>query len=122
VGFTVTVEAEYLRIVLSGTLTPSDLEELIEVLLAHEATLTPVPHRVTDMSGLTRLDVGFPDIFQLAERARTRPLPNAVRSAIVAATPVQIGYARMFQMMNEHPSITVEIFDDLPAAVAWLTA
>jgi hypothetical protein len=68
------------------------------------------------------LDVGFPDIFQLAERVRTRPLPNAVRSAIVAAAPVQIGYARMFQMMNEHPSITVEIFGVLPAAVAWLNA
>jgi hypothetical protein len=70
-GFTVTVEAEYLRIVLSGTLTPIDLEGLVEAVLAVEAALMPVPHRVTDMSGLTRLDIGFPEIFQLAERART---------------------------------------------------
>jgi hypothetical protein len=33
--------------VLSGTLVPSDLEELVEVVLAHEAALTPVPDRVT---------------------------------------------------------------------------
>jgi len=45
---------------------------------------------------------------------------EAVKSAIVAATPVQVGYARMFQMLNEHPSVTVEIFGDLPTAVAWL--
>jgi hypothetical protein len=121
-GFIVTVEAQYLRIVLSGVLTPIDLEGLVEAVLALEAALTPVPHRVTDMSGLTRLDVGFPEIFQLAERARTRPLPNAVRSAIVAATPVQVGYARMFQTMNEHPRITVEIFGDLPTALTWLNA
>jgi hypothetical protein len=50
-GFIVTVEAEYLRIVLSGTLTPTDLEGLVEAVLVHEAALTPVPHRVTDMSG-----------------------------------------------------------------------
>jgi hypothetical protein len=45
-----------------------------------------------------------------------------VKSAIVAATPVQVGYARMLQMMNDHPGVTVEIFDDLPAAIAWLHA
>ena len=121
-GFILTVEAEYLRIVLSGTLTPADLDGLAEAVLAHEAALAPVPHRVTDMTGLARMEIGFPEMSDLAERVRTRPLPNAVRSAIVAATPVQVGYARMFQMMNDHPSITVEIFGDLPTAVAWLIA
>jgi hypothetical protein len=67
-GFIVTVEAEFLRIVLSGALTPADLHGLIEAVLAHEAALTPVPHRVTDMTGLARVDVGFPEMFDLGDR------------------------------------------------------
>jgi hypothetical protein len=43
-----------------------------------------------------------------------------VRTALVAVTPVQLGIARMFQTLNDHPLIELRVFSDREAAVAWL--
>ena len=32
------------------------------------------------------------------------------------------GFARMFQSLNQNPSITIEVFTDVAAAERWLTA
>jgi hypothetical protein len=56
----------------------------------------------------------------VAERTRSRPLAAPVLSAIVVSQPVQLGYARMFQTLNEHPRVTMRIFEDVVAAREWL--
>ena len=45
---------------------------------------------------------------------------NPFRTALVAVSALQQGYARMFQTLNDHPMITVRVFDSIAAAEAWL--
>jgi len=55
--------------------------------------------------------------------ARTRKAfgpRNPFRTALVAVSALQQGYARMFQTLNDHPMITVRVFDSIAAAEAWL--
>ncbi|HEU0076693.1 MAG TPA: hypothetical protein VFQ76_03530 [Longimicrobiaceae bacterium] len=108
-----------MRLVLSGTLTPEELGRLADALLEAEGAAAVCPPRVTDLTGLTRFEVGFDDMFQMARRRRERPPANPIRSAVVASTPVQLGFARMFQTLNDHPQVTLRIFPDLDAALAW---
>ncbi|HEY7641884.1 MAG TPA: hypothetical protein VH814_19290 [Steroidobacteraceae bacterium] len=78
--------------------------------------------RLTDLTGLDRIDVGFEEVFALAQRRAQRPIRAPVRSALVACKPVQFGFARMFQMLNDNPRIQIRIFDTLAEAEQWLRA
>jgi hypothetical protein len=78
--------------------------------------------RLTDMTGLDRIDVGFEEVFALAHKRALRPIPVPVRSALVACKPVQFGFARMFQMLNDNPRIQIRIFGNLTEAQQWLRA
>lgn len=109
-----------MRIVLSGTLTPEELVRVADAMGKAERAAAVCPHRVTDLTGVTRFDVGFDEMSELARRRRQQPPANPVRSALVAATPVQLGMARMLQTLNDHPRITMRIFPDVDAALAWL--
>lgn len=109
-----------MRIVLSGTLTPEELVRVADAMSAAERAVEVCPHRVTDLTGVTRFEVGFEDMSGLARRRRQEPPANPIRSALVAAAPVQLGMARMLQTLNDHPRITMRIFPDLDGALAWL--
>jgi hypothetical protein len=76
--------------------------------------------RLTDLTGLDRIDVGFEEVFALAHRRAQRPIRSPVRSALVASKPVQFGFARMFQMLNDNPRIQIRIFGSLQEAEQWL--
>lgn len=76
--------------------------------------------RLTDLTGLDRIDVGFEEVFALAHRRALRPIPVPVRSALVASKPVQFGFARMFQMLNDNPRIQIRVFGTLTEAEQWL--
>ena len=109
-----------MRIVLSGTLTPEDLVRVADAVSVAERAVEVCPHRVSDLTGVTRFEVGFTDMSELARRRRQQPPVNPIRSALVAASPVQLGMARMLQTLNDHPQITMRIFPDMDGALAWL--
>ncbi|HEX6372636.1 MAG TPA: hypothetical protein VF006_27195 [Longimicrobium sp.] len=118
--FSISTGDGVMRIVFSGTLTPEELGRVADAIGDAEDAADVCPHRVTDMTALTRFEVGFDDMFQLARRRRERSPANPIRSAIVASTPVQLGFARMFQTLNDHPQVTLRIFPDVDGALAWL--
>lgn len=113
-------DAGILRIVLPATLTAPELDRIVAALTELERSAAVCPDRMVDMSGVARFRVGFEEIFAAAETRRTHPPRNPIRSAFVAATPVQIGFARMFQTLNDHPRVTLRIFPDTATALAWL--
>ena len=118
--FSISSGGEVIRVVLSGTLAPEELVRVADAMVAAERAAEVCPHRVTDLTGVTRFEVGFDDMSELARRRRQQPPANPIRSAVVAATPVQLGFARMLQTLNDHPRITMRIFPDLDGALAWL--
>ena len=116
----IAVEPDIIRVTLFGVLTEQDLADIATAAADIERDRDPVPARLTDMTGVTEMKVSYPDVKTLADRRRVLVFPNDFKSAIVVATPVQRGMARMFQTLNDNPRITVQIFDDEAAALAWL--
>jgi hypothetical protein len=76
--------------------------------------------RLTDLTALDRIDVGFEEVFALAVKRGERKVSAPIRSALVANRPVQFGFARMFQMLNDNPRIQIRIFGNLEEAQRWL--
>ena len=111
-----------LIIKMSGTLTRSDLEALAREVIALERNGTHTPPRIADMRELSDIAIGFPEMSQFADRTRNRPLERPVRSGIVVANTLQRGFARMFQILNEHPRVTVAIFENFDDARAWVVS
>jgi hypothetical protein len=120
--FDIRMADQYLDIRLHGTLTDKDLVSLGDAVLAAETATLVTPFRVTDMASVDRLEVGFNEVLALADRRRATPVSRPIRSAIVVGNPVQYGMARMFQTLNDHPMITVEMFHDRAPAIEWLLA
>ena len=113
-------EGETLCIDFSGVVTNQDFAEFVPVVEELERGRSSVPHRISDLSQTSGLNIGFSDVFALAERRKATRFSNSFKSAIIAIQPAHVGLARMFQILNEHPQITIKIFPDLPAAQAWI--
>lgn len=80
----------------------------------------PPKDRLTDFTALERIDVGFEEVFAQALRRANRQVAAPIRSALLANRPVQFGFARMFQMLNDNPRIQIRIFGTLEEAQQWL--
>jgi hypothetical protein len=105
-----------------GELTEADLDATIDRVLEIEEGGTNTPDRLIDLSGITQMRIGYTEMARLAEITRTRPLARPVRSAMTVSAPVQLGFARMFQILNEHPRVVLRIFENERDARAWLAA
>jgi hypothetical protein len=111
-------EGGYYSARLFGVLDRTDLDDVMaEVERLEDAQ---IKDRLTDLTALERIDVGFEEVFALAMRRAQRPIPAPIRSALVASKPVQFGFARMFQMLNDNPRVLIRIFGSLPEAQQWL--
>ena len=119
-GFSVAEEKDFVRVILSGTLTRQDLTGLAAAAEEIERGRHHVPHRLADLRGVTEIQVGYPEIQAFADTRRTRRFPNTFKSAILVASAVQSGMARMFRTINDNPQITVEVFEDEAQALRWL--
>jgi len=113
-------EGEILRITFSGALSQEDLSELTQSVMALEQQSAVIPHRITDMRPATGMNIDFHSVYELARLRRATRFPNTFKSALIASDLVHVGFARMFQTLNDHPSIFIEIFPDEPQALAWI--
>lgn len=118
----ITPESHFLRITLSGALTLQDLHAALKELNALDAAAERTPSRLTDLSAVESSELKAENIMAAAESRRSQRFRNPFRSAIVAPNPARYGYARMFQILNTHPDITLEVFTDEAAAIKWLTS
>jgi hypothetical protein len=110
-----------LQISLTGVVTGVDLDQAAAAAREYESGPI-VPHRLTDLTGAVGLNLTFESVWALAARRRALRFPNAFKSAIVAPQPSQLGFARMFQTLNDNPQITIQIFADKTAALQWIAA
>ena len=115
-------EPAFFRLVFFGDITPPDLQSLATELAAIEDALPVALNLLTDLNQISGRDLTFADVFAFVERRKAQQLANAVKSAIVAPMPVQIGFSRMFQILNDHPQIEVQVFATLAEAEAWLVS
>jgi hypothetical protein len=120
--YTITMEPNFLRIVLHGVLTPQDLRTLAAALAAIDIQLVVAPHRLIDMRAVIAPYLTYPDVQAYTARRQAQPFANTVRVAIVAPRPIHLGFARMYQNLNEQPQVAIEIFAAVADAETWLRA
>jgi hypothetical protein len=118
-SYSMTMDGAVLRIHLCESLSDEDLRGLADDVLRLEAALDPTPSRVTDMTDLERINVGFREMLAFVERRHASPPHQPIRSALLVASDVQYGIARMFQTLNDHPLVSVEIFRRESDALDW---
>jgi len=117
--YTLKVENHVLRLTLTGRVTGSDLMRAAAEARNYEENVPVVPHRITDLDG-AELAIHYADVSALAGKRRELRFPNPFKSAIIARNPQQLGYARMFQTLNDNPQITIRIFSDELSASQWI--
>jgi hypothetical protein len=117
--FEISNENDYLLIQLFGTLSGEELLEVGRQVQKLEETHPSIP-RLTDLTGIDALNLGFLDVEALATARGALVFSAPIRSAIVANRPLHIGYARMFQTLNSNTSIDVRIGSSREEALAWL--
>jgi len=120
-GYIIDVSQSIWRIVFSETLTSADLRQLAKEAAEIETNTPVVASRLVDLRELCTITVGFSEVGDLAAARRSLTLPNSIRSALLVSNPVQLGYARMFQTLLEHPQIEVRVFSDEKDALVWLS-
>jgi hypothetical protein len=120
--YTITMEPTFLRIILHGALTRQELNRLADALAAIDMQRAVALHRLIDMRRVIAPYLTYPDVQAYTARRQARPVANAVRLAIVASRPIHLGFARMYQNLNEHPQMAIEIFATVEAAETWLLA
>jgi hypothetical protein len=57
---------------------------------------------------------------QFAAKRREAVLNHPIKSAFAAKLGLQVGFARMFQTLNNHKDIEIRIFADQKSAFQWL--
>lgn len=110
----------WIRVTFSGAITAADLNHVMVCVRDLESRVSPAPDRLVDLGPSTTLEIGFGDMANLVQQRQAMAVPNPIRTALVAHSAAQQGYARMFQTLNDHPQITIKVFPDVPAAEAWL--
>jgi hypothetical protein len=118
--YTIKVENEVIRVALTGRITAQDLVNLAAESKNYEHNVAVIPHRITDMRGIEELKIHYPDISTLAATRGKLRFPNSFKSAIIAHDIHHLGYARMFQTLNDNPQIVVKIFPDEISASEWI--
>jgi hypothetical protein len=111
-------EGGYYSARLFGVLDRTDLNAVMAEIERLEDIVTK--DRLTDLTALEHIDVGFEEVFGLAMKRAQRVIPAPIRSALVAVKPIQFGFARMFQMLNDNPRVQIRIFGNLEEAQQWL--
>ena len=118
--FAITADEPILRVTLSGTLTNEDLAALAKEARRIESPLAVVPHRLTDLRPVTRLEINFQGVLAFVNERLRQTFPNSFKSAIVATDVAHFGFARMFATLNDHPQTSIALFPDDTEALSWL--
>lgn len=76
-------------------------------------------HRFTDMTAISRINLGIDHVFHIA-RLRRGYRGRPVKSAVYAVRLLSIAIARMYQDLMHGGLIQIEVFRDRTTAAEWL--
>jgi hypothetical protein len=119
--YQITFDGSILVVRFFGIVSESDLVRSADDVMALEDRGRNTRPRLTDLRSVADSPIGYAEVASIADRVGHRPLASAIRSAFLVDQPVQLGFARMFQTLNQHPQVTVGIFEDEATARHWLT-
>jgi hypothetical protein len=102
-----------------GTLSNERADLVADFLESREKMDGEPFHRFVDMTGYTKIELGFDHIVRLARRRRRYAGPR-VKSALFAVRLLSLNIARMYAELMAGARIDVAIFAERSLAAEWL--
>lgn len=102
-----------------GKFTAPELTNLADEAEIAEASQSRALDRITDLTAVESIEVGFREIFHFAMRRSSQRFSRDVKSAIIVRNPAQFGIAHMYESLNENPQIRVRIVTSVAEAEEW---
>jgi len=122
-GYNMELSRTMWRAMFSGVMTDSDLLEMVKTVRAlGNGGPVASPNGLVDLSGLTEIILTFDTLSSIGREAQGISLQDKIKIAIIANSPAQFGYARMFQTLLNHDQIDLHVFlEDERGALDWLS-
>lgn len=95
------------------------IEETRDVLY-EQLDLRASQNRVIDLAQLESFDYDAFRLIRLCSQMSLKAVPETYRCALVATSPLSNALARMWQMLNGHSQVIIEIFSELDQANEWI--
>ena len=110
----------YVHLRFIGQVSATDFKVMGLILERIEAGAEAAPSRVVDLTEADKIMLNFRDVESFARSRRTAQPKGRLRSALVVNSPLQFGFMRMYQALDDHPMIATAIFWNRESALQWL--
>jgi hypothetical protein len=91
--------------------------EEIEII---EREYSVVPNFIVNLNNVNTFNGDYNSVQKLANQRARKTYPNNILEAILVSSDFQMGFARMYQTVNDNPQLTIRIFKDEAKAIKWI--
>lgn len=102
-----------------GALTLEDLLACVQQCERFDATRSDTAHHLIDFTAVQHFEIGFDEMNIVTARCNSQICRNPIRCAVVAQRPLAIGFARMFELLTNHPRVEIRVLRSCDDALAW---
>jgi hypothetical protein len=85
-----------------------------------EKEYSVVPNFIVSLKNVNTFNGDYHSVQNLAKQRAQKSFPNNILEAILVTNDFQMGFARMYQTVNDNPHLTIKIFKDEPKAIEWI--
>jgi hypothetical protein len=103
-----------------GALTLDDLLACVQRGERLEASRNETARHLIDFTGVQQFEIGFDEMSIATARSNSQNCPNRIRCAVVAQRPLAFGFARMFELLINHPRVEIRVMRSCDDALEWL--
>jgi len=102
------------------TLSDNDFRVMNEEIAVVEKEYSLVPHFIVKLNAVKIFHGDYHSVQMLAKQRANITYPNTLLEAFVVTNDFQMGFARMYQTVNDNPQVTIKIFKDELQAIEWI--
>jgi hypothetical protein len=102
------------------TLSDNDFRLLNEELEIIEKKYSFVPNRIVNLQNVKTYNGNLNSIYSFVQRRIEKKYPRKILSAFLVSNDFQMGYARLFQILDTNPQASIKIFIDEAKANEWI--
>ena len=109
-----------LFVIFPETLSDNDFRIINEEIESVEEEYPVVPNFIVNLNNVKKFNGNYSSVQELAKQRAEKTFPNSILEAILVSNDFQMGFARMYQTVNDNPQLTIKIFRDEAKAIEWI--
>lgn len=102
-----------------GALTLDDLLACVQRGERFDASRNDTAHHLIDFTAVEQFEIGFDEMTIVTARSNSQNCSNEIRCAVVAQRPLAFGFARMFELLVNHPRVEIRVVRSCDDALEW---